>query len=171
MHGNCSKGSATQDRLVVLWLRVERFSPDPLVCRYLSSGVRFLSPVMEWWGKVRQPRDGMMCIEDLFPRRELQMWYASVCEDHLWCRRKYVMFEKVLMWPLWKEDFSGGGGNGSDQVGVTMPWPSRHDAHTTDRRTLQAGTLAGSPSYGHIPWYWWQARCTAAISTSRKRYV
>ena len=34
----------------------------------------------------------------------------------------------------------------SDQVGVTMTWPSREDAYTTDRRIVQAVALADSPS-------------------------
>ena len=64
------------------------------------------------------------------------------------------MFKKALTWPLWKEDWSGGVESReerSDQVGVTMTWPSREDARTVDRRTLQAVVLADSPSYGNIP--------------------
>ena len=35
-------------------------------------------------------------------------------------------------------------------VGVTMTYPSGEDAHTTDRRTLQAIALDDSPSYVRI---------------------
>ena len=57
------------------------------------------------------------------------------------------LFEKALMWPLWKEVWYQNKRNKwekekeewrrCDQVGVTMTWPSQEDAHTTDRRTLQ----------------------------------
>ena len=41
----------------------------------------------------------------------------------------------------------------SDQVGVTMTWTSREDAHTTDKGILElytAVTLVDSPSHGNI---------------------
>ena len=54
-----------------------------------------------------------------------------------------------------KEEEDGGtggeGGSRSDQVGVTMAWPSQEDAHTSDGRILQAVALADSPSYDNIP--------------------
>ena len=53
-------------------------------------------------------------------------------------------------------------------MGVTMSKPSREDAHTMDRRILQAVALADSPSYGKVPLYlWWEVSCPALISTSR----
>ena len=59
-------------------------------------------------------------------------------------------------------------GKGVIRVGGTMTWPSRENAHTMDRCTLQAIALADSPSYGNIPRYlWWQASCPEVLSTSR----
>ena len=83
------------------------------------------------------------------------------------------MFGKALMWPLWKKRLILKEENkrekektgGEERRGEE--WSFRQDAHTTERRTLQAVALADSSSYGNISLHlWWQAS-SALTSTFR----
>ena len=136
----CVKYEAAVCLYVVFWRSARRALSFITSYHKNESFGRVTRPDETSEGKRRSYPEGMMCVEALFPGRELQRWHRSVCEDHVWCSRKYVMLAEALMWPNCRNEEEWRGEKWRSGVEWSQwAWPCPD--HIGKTHTLRIGVL------------------------------